>query len=108
MEGKDEVKRLSATIAILAVVVLAAIDVVLLLVGGVEATFSRVIFEASGKHRMIPLAAGILIGHWFWPQPSDAKLRAAAKNVLDWYDRDGSVGGADVVMEELRDALEGK
>ena len=69
MEGEDEVKRLSATIAILAVVVLAAIDVVLLLTGGVEATFSRVILAASHKYPIIPFAAGVLAGHIFWPQP---------------------------------------
>ena len=61
-------KRLSATIAILAVVVLAAIDVALLLTGGVEATFSRVILGASHKYPIIPFAAGVLCGHLFWPQ----------------------------------------
>lgn len=98
-------KRVSTIIMVLTVAILIAIDIILLLTGGVEATFSRVILESSKKHPIISVAIGILIGHWFWPQPSNGKLISAAKRVLEWYDRDGSVGGADVVIEELRQAL---
>ena len=31
-----------------------------------------------------------------------------AMAALAWYDRDGSVGGCSTVMEDLRDAIEGK
>lgn len=33
-------------------------------------------------------------------------LSEAAKQVIDWYDRDGSVGGASEAVEALRDAME--
>lgn len=34
------------------------------------------------------------------------RLRAALAKLYDWYDRDGSVGGASVVFEDLRGAYE--
>lgn len=38
----------------------------------------------------------------------NAKLVEAAKAVLDWYDRDGSVGGACDPMEQLTEAIGGE
>lgn len=40
--------------------------------------------------------------------PDAVTLRDAAQAVLDWYDRDGSVGGAVDPIEALRAALSGK
>lgn len=37
---------------------------------------------------------------------NEPSLIEAAKQVLDWYDRDGSVGGASEAVEALRDAME--
>ena len=55
-------------IVLAAVVVLAAVDVVLLRLGGVRATFSRVVLEEAKRHPIIAFAAGVLCGHLFWPQ----------------------------------------
>lgn len=41
-------------------------------------------------------------------QARNAKLLEAAKAVLDWYDRDGSVGGACDPMEALYEAIGGE
>ena len=35
---------------------------------GYEGTISRDILQASYAHPIIPLAAGLLLGHLFWPQ----------------------------------------
>ena len=35
---------------------------------GYEGTISRDILQASFANPIIPLAAGIIIGHLFWPQ----------------------------------------
>lgn len=37
----------------------------------------------------------------------ESTLIESAKAVLEWYDRDGSVGGCDQAIEDLRRAIEG-
>ena len=36
------------------------------------------------------------------------RLRTVLRSLYEWYDRDGSVGGASQVFEDNRAALEGK
>ena len=54
------------------VAVIVAYDIVALKIWGTKGTISRVLLSASQKRPwglLIPLAAGVLIGHLFLPQP---------------------------------------
>jgi len=42
-------------------------DIVILLVFGTEATISQVVYTYSRQYPLIPLVAGIVTGHLFWP-----------------------------------------
>ena len=42
-------------------------DIYMKLAAGGQATVSRVIYEVSCANPIIPLAAGVLLGHIFWP-----------------------------------------
>ena len=53
-----------------AAVVLIVWDIVAYYLGGIDATESRVIRDWSMHDPIIACAAGVLIGHFFWPQPS--------------------------------------
>jgi len=61
-------RRTSQRIVIASVVLLVLLDLLMLSMGGVDATFSRVIYDASKREPIIPFAAGVLCGHLFWPQ----------------------------------------
>lgn len=61
-------KKITVVIIVLMVVGGALYDVVALVNGGVEATISRVVLNASCKHPIIAFAMGVLCGHLFWPQ----------------------------------------
>lgn len=47
------------------VVVVASIDVMLAVTGGIDATISVVVTEWSKQYPVIPFAFGILMGHFF-------------------------------------------
>ena len=61
--------RLVTRILILsAVVILIVWDLIAYTHGGNESTISRVVLEASRDWPIIPLLAGIVVGHLFFPQ----------------------------------------
>lgn len=45
------------------------VDVFAMTTAGVDATFSRYVLGAAQENPVIPLAAGVVLGHLFWPQP---------------------------------------
>lgn len=49
---------------------LIAYDVFAVSMGGYQATISWIIWTASHQYPVIPLGAGILMGHLFWTQES--------------------------------------
>lgn len=61
-------KRVTRWVIIVTVVVLIAIDIILGVNGGVDATISRVLLAASRRQPIIALSAGILVGHLFVPR----------------------------------------
>ncbi len=61
---------LTAIIIIATVVILIAYDIFAVIKWGVQGTLSVVAYNAAKKYPMIPLWAGILIGHLFIPPPS--------------------------------------
>lgn len=64
-------KRMDVFAAVLLVVVallVAVYELVAIFGGGQLGTVSEVLLAWSRRHPVIPLAAGILIGHLFWPQ----------------------------------------
>lgn len=44
------------------------VDVLLLVIGGVDSTISRVLIGWSVQLMILPFAVGVLCGHLFWPQ----------------------------------------
>ena len=50
------------------VVAFVVVDVLAIATEGVGATFSRYALGVASDHPIVPLAAGIVIGHLFWPQ----------------------------------------
>lgn len=51
-------------------------DIVIYAVGGVDATISRLLLGWATDIPIIVLIPGVLIGHWFWPQPRPKKALA--------------------------------
>ena len=43
-------------------------DIYAYMAGGAQPTISRVIYETSTKHPILPFIFGVLIGHFFWAQ----------------------------------------
>jgi hypothetical protein len=60
--------RLTKHILIATVVILSGYDVYALVEGGVDATISRVVYGWVDDYPIVGVAAGVLIGHLFWPQ----------------------------------------
>lgn len=61
-------ERTTHGLILLAVVVLVLWDICCLWRGQDQATISAVIWGLSRKYPIIPFAAGVLCGHWFWSQ----------------------------------------
>ena len=59
---------MTTLVIIVALTLLLAYDLYALYKGGMKNTISWVIYSASLKYPVIPLAAGILMGHFFWSQ----------------------------------------
>lgn len=59
--------KLTTWIIVLGLIFIFAIDGILLIVYGADATISVVIYEASKNYPVIPFAAGCLAGHLFMP-----------------------------------------
>lgn len=63
---------------------------------------------ASVIRAMVEYAREHDAAYIYKPNDDDSKnLTEAAKQVIDWYDRDGSVGGSSAAIDALRDATEG-
>ena len=60
--------ELTQIVLVCVVLLLLAYDAAALVLGGVQATISRVILEWSRKYPIIPFLCGVLCGHLFWPQ----------------------------------------
>jgi len=60
--------NITAIVLIASVFAFILYDIYALEAWGIDATISREILRASFSHPIIPLAAGILMGHLFWPQ----------------------------------------
>lgn len=55
------------------------VDIIAVIRGGVEATFSRFVLGVVQRHPAIPFASGFVCGHLLWPQrvpPVDSGLDA--------------------------------
>jgi uncharacterized membrane protein YuzA (DUF378 family) len=50
------------------VVALSGYDVYAFVEGGVDSTISRVVYGWAVDYPIVGVAAGVLIGHLFWPQ----------------------------------------
>ena len=46
-------------------------------------TISAVVYEWSARHPTVPLVAGVVFGHWFWP-PRDNVLAIGPWLLLVW------------------------
>jgi hypothetical protein len=44
-------------------------DIVIYAASGVDATISRLLLRWASDLPILMLPIGILLGHWFWPQP---------------------------------------
>lgn len=72
-------RQSTKAILIFTTVALSLYDVAAVLIGGVDATISRVIVHAASEYPIIAVAAGILIGHLFWPQRIKSNSGASEK-----------------------------
>ena len=64
----DRLRLVTKIVVIASAVAWIAWDVFAYLRGGNESTISRVVLEASKDWPIIPLLAGIVVGHLFFPQ----------------------------------------
>ena len=72
-------KKLTMVFIGLSIVVIGLFDVYVFFRGGTEATISYTIFEWSYKYPMLPFAAGILCGHFFWQMRGTDKINGGTK-----------------------------
>ncbi len=61
-------RRATVFFVVAVTVVVVLYDVAAVLMGGVDATVSRVLLTESGRHPWIPFLFGVLCGHLFFPQ----------------------------------------
>jgi hypothetical protein len=61
-------KRFWRLSSIFVVVGFIGADVFAMATKGLDATFSRYVLGVSEQYPVIPLAAGVVLGHLFWPQ----------------------------------------
>jgi hypothetical protein len=62
----ESARKMTEIIIVSLVVALVVYDVIVEMKFGVNATISQVIFDTASHNPWIALAAGILVGHWFW------------------------------------------
>jgi len=60
-------KQWTTTIIALTIIFLVTWDVLAILYSSNESSISSIMYDFSRKHPIIPLAVGVLIGHFFWP-----------------------------------------
>lgn len=73
---REAFTRATRTLVAGSVILLVAYDVVAVVLGGVEATISRVVLGWSIEYPVVPFGVGIVCGHLFWPQ----RVPSASKN----------------------------
>ena len=68
----NTIKKSTVIFIVTSLVVIVAYDVWAVIAGGIESTISEVVWSWSIRRPIIPFAAGIVCGHFFW-QTRDAE-----------------------------------
>lgn len=62
----SSIKRITIIAIVVAIVALGLWDIAAAAFGGASATISDVMAHAAKHNPIVPFAAGVLCGHWFW------------------------------------------
>lgn len=73
-------RKLSITIMVVTTLALIAWDIWVYITPEKGDTISEIIAFYS-DHPLLPFAFGVLIGHWFWPQPRKKRSLEIAKRL---------------------------
>lgn len=77
MASAARVQEIAVWTLFLFLVAMGAIDLVLAFRFGSSFTISWTVLEVSKAHPVVPLLAGIVLGHLFWPQaPTDTPVQS--------------------------------
>jgi hypothetical protein len=82
-------KKLTKYFLLFATIITIIYDIVIINVGGVDATISRVILAWSMAYPILPLAVGIVVGHLWWAQKieviKETNKQQIEINCIGWW-----------------------